>query len=103
MPRGGGWLSRARQAKRAPRAALAQAPRAAAAWVQLCPVLSSPRRLESPRPPDYSLSLQPDGGGAVFVLLTGLGLFEMARRRYLRDWGETQEWIEREIKRREAL
>lgn len=41
--------------------------------------------------------------GAVFVLLTGLGLFEMARRRYLRDWGETQEWIEREIKRREAL
>jgi branched-chain amino acid transport system permease protein len=41
--------------------------------------------------------------GAVFVLLTGLGLFELARRRYLRDWGETQEWIEREIKRREAL
>jgi branched-chain amino acid transport system permease protein len=39
----------------------------------------------------------------VFVLLTGLGLFELARRRYLRDWGETQEWIEREIKRREAL
>ena len=41
--------------------------------------------------------------GAFFVLLTGLGLFELARRRYLRDWGETQEWIEREIKRREAL
>jgi branched-chain amino acid transport system permease protein len=41
--------------------------------------------------------------GAVFVLLTGLGLFELARRRYMRDWGETQEWIEREIKRREAL
>jgi branched-chain amino acid transport system permease protein len=41
--------------------------------------------------------------GAVFVLLTGLGLFELARRRYKRDWGETQEWIEREIKRREAL
>ena len=41
--------------------------------------------------------------GALFVLLTGLALFELARRRYLRDWGETQEWIEREIKRREAL
>lgn len=41
--------------------------------------------------------------GAVFVLLTGLALFELARRRYLHDWGETQEWIEREIKRREAL
>jgi branched-chain amino acid transport system permease protein len=41
--------------------------------------------------------------GAVFVLLTGLALFELARRRYMRDWGETQEWIEREIKRREAL
>ena len=41
--------------------------------------------------------------GAIFVLLTGLGLFELARRRFLRDWGETQEWIEKEIKRREAL
>ena len=41
--------------------------------------------------------------GAIFVLCTGLALFELARRRYLRDWGETQEWIEREIKRREAL
>ena len=41
--------------------------------------------------------------GALFVLATGLGLFELARRAYLRDWGETQEWIEKEIKRREAL
>lgn len=41
--------------------------------------------------------------GAVFVLLTGLGLFEVARRRFVHDWGETQEWIEKEIKRREAL
>ena len=41
--------------------------------------------------------------GAFFVLLTGLGLFELARRRYRQDWGETQEWIEKEIKRREAL
>ena len=41
--------------------------------------------------------------GACFVLLTGLGLFELARRRYRKDWGETQEWIEKEIKRREAL
>jgi branched-chain amino acid transport system permease protein len=41
--------------------------------------------------------------GAGFVLLTGLGLFEVARRRFVHDWGETQEWIEKEIKRREAL
>ncbi|MEN9418747.1 MAG: hypothetical protein RI988_2367 [Pseudomonadota bacterium] len=41
--------------------------------------------------------------GAAFVLLTGLGLFEVARRRFVHDWGETQEWIEKEIKRREAL
>jgi len=37
------------------------------------------------------------------VMLTGIGLFEVARRHYLRDWNETQEYIEKEVKRREAL
>lgn len=41
--------------------------------------------------------------GAVFVLLTGLGLFELARRHFLREWGEIQSYIEKEIKRRETL
>ncbi len=41
--------------------------------------------------------------GAVFVLLTGLGLFELCRRHYQYDWGVIQEDIEKEIKRRETL
>jgi branched-chain amino acid transport system permease protein len=41
--------------------------------------------------------------GAGFVLLTGLGLFELCRRQFTREWGEIQESIEKEIKRREAL
>jgi branched-chain amino acid transport system permease protein len=41
--------------------------------------------------------------GAAFVMLTGLGLFELARRQYVHDWDETQAFIEKEIKRREAL
>lgn len=41
--------------------------------------------------------------GAAMVMLTGLGLFELTRRSFLRDWGEIQEYIEKEIKRREAL
>ncbi len=41
--------------------------------------------------------------GAVFVLGTGIGLFEIARREFSRQWGEIQEFIEKEIKRREAL
>jgi branched-chain amino acid transport system permease protein len=41
--------------------------------------------------------------GCVFVTLTGLGLFELTRRQFLRDWGEIQVDIEKEIKRREAL
>ncbi len=41
--------------------------------------------------------------GAAFVMLTGLGLFEVTRRRFLVEWGEIQEYIEKEIKRREAL
>lgn len=41
--------------------------------------------------------------GAVFVLLTGLGLFELTRRHFKRQWGEIQEFIEKEMKRRETL
>ncbi len=41
--------------------------------------------------------------GSAFVMLTGLGLFELTRRQFLREWGEIQEYIEKEIKRREAL
>jgi branched-chain amino acid transport system permease protein len=40
--------------------------------------------------------------GAVFVLLTGLALFEVARRHFAHDWGEIQVEIEKEVKRREA-
>ncbi|MBQ0937294.1 branched-chain amino acid ABC transporter permease [Ideonella paludis] len=41
--------------------------------------------------------------GSVFVVLTGLGLFEVARRQFNLQWGEIQEEIEKEIKRRETL
>jgi branched-chain amino acid transport system permease protein len=41
--------------------------------------------------------------GSVFVMLTGLGLFEVCRRQYAREWGQIQEDIEKEIKRRAAL
>ncbi|HEV8640227.1 MAG TPA: branched-chain amino acid ABC transporter permease, partial [Methylomirabilota bacterium] len=41
--------------------------------------------------------------GAGFVMLTGIGLFELARRHFVRQWGEIQEYIEKEIKRRETL
>jgi branched-chain amino acid transport system permease protein len=40
--------------------------------------------------------------GASFVALTGFGLFEATRRRFVRQWGEIQEFIEKEMKRREA-
>jgi branched-chain amino acid transport system permease protein len=40
--------------------------------------------------------------GAGFVLLTGLGLFEVTRRQFVHEWGQVQEDIEKEIKRREA-
>jgi branched-chain amino acid transport system permease protein len=40
--------------------------------------------------------------GAGFVLLTGLGLFEVARRHFAKEWSTIQEDIEKEIKRREA-
>ena len=39
--------------------------------------------------------------GAFFTLATGLGLFELVRRAFLRQWGEIQEAIEKDIKRRE--
>ena len=41
--------------------------------------------------------------GSAFVMLTGLGLFEVCRRQFAREWGQIQENIEKEIKRREAL
>ncbi|MES2364170.1 MAG: branched-chain amino acid ABC transporter permease [Pseudomonadota bacterium] len=41
--------------------------------------------------------------GAGFVMVTGLGTFELMRRHFLRQWGEIQNEIEKEIKRREAL
>ncbi len=41
--------------------------------------------------------------GSAFVMLTGIGLFELCRREYVREWGEIQEDIEKEIKRRELL
>lgn len=41
--------------------------------------------------------------GAIFALITGASLFELTRRQFTRQWGEVQEEIEKEIKRREAL
>jgi branched-chain amino acid transport system permease protein len=40
--------------------------------------------------------------GAVLVFATGLGLFELTRREYLRHWGQIQEEIEHEIQRAEG-
>jgi len=40
--------------------------------------------------------------GACFVLLVGAAMFELTRREFIRQWGQVQEEIEREIKRREA-
>ncbi len=41
--------------------------------------------------------------GCAWVTLTGLGLFELTRRQFLRDWSDIQVDIEKEIKRRDAL
>jgi branched-chain amino acid transport system permease protein len=41
--------------------------------------------------------------GSLFVLATGLGLFEACRRQFAKEWGQIQEDIEKEIKRREQL
>ena len=40
--------------------------------------------------------------GSIFVMLTGLGMFELARRHFAKEWSQIQEDIEKEIKRREA-
>jgi branched-chain amino acid transport system permease protein len=40
--------------------------------------------------------------GSIFIMLTGLGLFEVARRHYLIEWSDIQIEIEKEIKRRET-
>ncbi|MDP3083967.1 MAG: branched-chain amino acid ABC transporter permease [Rubrivivax sp.] len=41
--------------------------------------------------------------GAGLVLATGMAMFELTRRHFVRDWTLIQEDIEKEIKRREAL
>ena len=41
--------------------------------------------------------------GSAFVMLTGLGLFEVCRRQFAKEWSGIQDNIEKEIKRREAL
>ena len=41
--------------------------------------------------------------GAGFLIVVGVALFELVRRQYVREWGEIQEDIEKENKRREAL
>jgi branched-chain amino acid transport system permease protein len=41
--------------------------------------------------------------GIAFVAATGLVLFELARRRFVHEWGEAQSEIEKEIKRRESM
>lgn len=41
--------------------------------------------------------------GSAFVMLTGLGLFELCRRQFAHEWAQIQESIEKEIKRRELL
>jgi branched-chain amino acid transport system permease protein len=40
--------------------------------------------------------------GSFFVMLTGLGLFELCRRQFAVEWSQIQESIEKEIKRSEA-
>jgi branched-chain amino acid transport system permease protein len=38
--------------------------------------------------------------GSGFVMVTGLGMFEATRRHFVRQWGEIQEFIEKEMKRK---
>jgi branched-chain amino acid transport system permease protein len=40
--------------------------------------------------------------GAAFVLGVGAALFELSRREFVRQWGQAQEAIEREVRKREA-
>jgi branched-chain amino acid transport system permease protein len=41
--------------------------------------------------------------GCAFVMLTGIAMFEVVRRHFAYQWGEIQGFIEKEMKRREAL
>jgi len=41
--------------------------------------------------------------GAAFVMLVGVGMFEVSRRHFAREWGEVQGEIEKEIRRKETL
>ena len=41
--------------------------------------------------------------GAGLIFLTGLGLFELVRRQFVRQWGEIQEEIQHEIQRAEGI
>ncbi len=41
--------------------------------------------------------------GSGLLIAVGAALFELVRRQYVHEWGEIQEDIEKEIKRREAL
>jgi branched-chain amino acid transport system permease protein len=41
--------------------------------------------------------------GSIFVMVTGIAMFELARRQFGKEWGVIQEEIEHEIKRRESL
>lgn len=41
--------------------------------------------------------------GAGLIFLTGLGLFELVRREYVRQWGQIQEEIEHDIQRAEGM
>lgn len=40
--------------------------------------------------------------GGAFVMLTGLGIFELVRHRFMQHWADIQTDIEKEIKRRET-
>ncbi len=40
--------------------------------------------------------------GSAAIMLTGLGLFEATRRRFVRQWGAIQEFIEKKMKQKEA-
>jgi len=40
--------------------------------------------------------------GAAFVMLTGIGLFELSRRHFAHEWSHVQTEIEHEIRRKEA-
>ena len=41
--------------------------------------------------------------GSILVMITGFGLFDVCRRRFVRQWSTIQEEIEHEVKRGEAL